>query len=86
MTGRAASIDGIAALGDVAQSPTLERTMEAVRELLGMEVAYATEFGDTHGVLAHMQGDGQSFGIAEGMSVPLEQTYCQRILTGACRT
>ena len=41
--------------------------MEAVRELLGMEVAYATEFNDTHGVLTYLQGDGQSFGISEGM-------------------
>ena len=76
------AIDGIAELGDAAQSPTLERTMEAVRELLGMEIAYATEFNDTHGVLTYMQGDGQSFGISEGMALPLEQTYCQRVLDG----
>jgi hypothetical protein len=76
------SIDGIAELGDVAQSPTLDRTIEAVRELLGMEVAYATEFSDTHGTVTYMQGDGQSFGISDGTTMPLEQTYCQRILDG----
>ncbi len=77
-----ATQNGIAALGDAAQSQTLERTMEAVRELLGMEVAYATEFSDTHGTLKYLSGDPQSFGMAEGHSVPLEQTYCKRILDG----
>ena len=76
------SIDGIAELGDAAQSPTLDRTMEAVRELLGMEVAYATEFRDGLGLINHIHGDGRSFGVADGLSVPLEQTFCQRILDG----
>ncbi len=56
--------------------------MEAVRELLGMEVAYATEFTETEGILTHLSGESDSFQISEGMAIPLEETYCQRVLDG----
>jgi putative nucleotidyltransferase with HDIG domain len=76
------AVDGIAALGDLAQSPTVEKTVEAVRELLGMEVAYASEFAGDRAVVTHMAGDAPSFGLARGASMPLAHTYCRRILDG----
>jgi hypothetical protein len=72
-------IDG---LGDLAMHPSVERAVSVVRSFLGMEIAYATEFvdGDQHFRL--LRGDGESFGVHEGIAIPLEATYCERILSG----
>lgn len=73
----------VADLGEVAERPSVERAVAAVRDFLGMEVAYASEFVDGQQVLRVVRGDAESFGGAhEGMTMPLEQTYCQRILLG----
>ncbi len=69
-------------LGDLALQPSVERAVAAVRDFLGMDVAYASEFVDGQAELRVLRGDGESFGMREGMSVPLEYTYCQRVLEG----
>lgn len=69
-------------LGELAIEPSVERAVAAVRDFLGMDVAYATEFVDGHQLFRVLRGDGESFGVHEGVAIPLEQTYCQRILTG----
>jgi putative nucleotidyltransferase with HDIG domain len=69
-------------LGDVALQPSVEKAVAAVREFLGMDVAYATEFVDGAQQFRVLRGDGDSFGMSEGMSVPLEYTYCQSVLDG----
>ena len=69
-------------LGELAQHPTVDRAVEAVREFLGMDVAYATEFAGSHQLFKAFDGDGESFGVREGLAMPLEQTYCERILSG----
>jgi putative nucleotidyltransferase with HDIG domain len=53
-----------------------------VRDFLDMDVAYATEFVDGQQLFRVLRGDGESFGVHEGTAMPLEQTYCQRILSG----
>jgi HD-GYP domain-containing protein (c-di-GMP phosphodiesterase class II) len=73
----------IVELSELARSPTAERAVEAVRSFLDMDVAYTTEFVDENAVVKIVRGDGESFGgMAEGAEIPLEQTYCQRVLTG----
>ena len=74
--------DDVSRLGEVAQTPTAEAAVQAVRELLDMDVAYATEFVDDQQVMRILRGDGASFGAREGIGIPLDQTYCQRILDG----
>jgi HD-GYP domain-containing protein (c-di-GMP phosphodiesterase class II) len=75
--------DGVLHLGELAQHPTAERAVEAMREFLGMDVAYTTEFVRENGVLRILRGDGESFGgMAEGAQMPLKHTYCQRVLAG----
>ncbi len=71
-----------ATLSDVAIHPTLEGALEAVREFLGMEVAFASEFVEDQQIFRVLRGDGESFGVHEGFQMPLEQTYCQRVLAG----
>jgi hypothetical protein len=72
----------LADLSDVAVQPSVERAVAAVRDFLGMDVAYATEFIDGEQRFRVVRGDGASFGMHEGLTVPLEQTYCQRVLDG----
>ena len=62
--------------------PSVERAVAAVRDFLGMDVAYASEFVDGQAELRVLRGDGASFALREGLSVPLEYTYCQRVLDG----
>ena len=66
----------------IAQDPSVESALDAVREFLGMDVAYATEMTDTTQTFMVLRGDGESFGVAEGMTMPVEATYCQRVLDG----
>jgi GAF domain-containing protein len=79
---RKASRGDPANLSDVALQPTVERAVAAVRDFLGMDVAYATEFVDGKQEFRVLRGEGASFGMHEGMVVPLEHTYCQRVLDG----
>ncbi|MGH2955785.1 MAG: GAF and HD-GYP domain-containing protein, partial [Solirubrobacterales bacterium] len=53
-----------------------------VRELLDMEVAFVGRITDTEQIYDALRGDAASFGVAEGHSMPLEETYCKRILDG----
>jgi HD-GYP domain-containing protein (c-di-GMP phosphodiesterase class II) len=69
-------------LVDTATAPTLERALSAVRELLEMDVAFATEFVDAQAVLRVAHGDTASFFVTEGLGLPEDQTYCHHILAG----
>ncbi len=76
------SEEGLERLAAVAAQPTIERAVDCARELLDMDVAYATKFSEGHQVFQTMRGDGDSFGIHEGLEIPHEETYCRRILAG----
>jgi HD domain/GAF domain len=74
--------DDLIGLSELAQSPSVDSAVAAVRELLGMELAFSSRFVDGHQVLEVLRGDAESFGVREGIAVPLDQTYCQRVLAG----
>jgi response regulator RpfG family c-di-GMP phosphodiesterase len=72
----------VADLSDLAQRPSIAGAVEAVKEFLGMDVAFAAEIVDGRQVFRVLRGDGESFGVGEGLEIPMEQTYCQRVLDG----
>jgi hypothetical protein len=74
--------DELVLLREVAQSPSVERAVQTVRDLLGMDVAYSSQITDSEQIVASVQGDQESFGVSPGTRFPLEQTYCQRVLRG----
>lgn len=74
-----AGLEGLAAL---ANQPSVENALAAVREFLGMEMAFTSEFDDEHQVLRVLCGEAESFHASEGLAMPLEHTYCQRVLDG----
>jgi GAF domain-containing protein len=61
---------------------TVERVLAAAKETLGMDVAFVAEFDEERLVFHAFGGDAESFGWEEGASVPLEDTYCRRLVEG----
>jgi hypothetical protein len=47
-----------------------------------MDVAILGEICDGREIVRHLAGDGGSFGLNPGASMPIEDTYCHRLLTG----
>jgi HD-GYP domain-containing protein (c-di-GMP phosphodiesterase class II) len=79
---RALSLDGVAELDELAINPTVDKAVESVRELLGVELAYATRFSDGLQYFHRVRGDGASFGVRQDDGMPLGETYCERIIEG----
>ena len=51
-----------------------------------MDVGVSGEIRDGAGSgVRHLAGDAESFGLAVGASLPVEETYCQRLLEGRLR-
>ena len=68
-SGRSSGVDPITAALELAQAET------------EMDVAVLGEIYDGREVVRFVAGDG-SFGLAPGASLPIEDTYCHRLLTG----
>jgi hypothetical protein len=47
-----------------------------------MDVAVLGEICNGHEVVRYLAGDGESFGLTRGASMPIEDTYCHRLVTG----
>lgn len=69
-------------LTEVAFNPSVDKAVAAVREFLGMDVAFATQFVGEMQVFEAVAGDGSSFGLHEGAALPSEDLYCRRVLAG----
>ena len=77
-----AAVDPLAGLAELAVEPSVQVALRAAREVLAMEVAYVSEIVGEDAILRELAGDGESFGIAQGLSMPSEHTYCRRMLDG----
>jgi GAF domain-containing protein len=60
----------------------IEDRLRTARELLGMDIAWIAEFQDNKQVFRTLDGDGDSFGFAEGGAMPLDGSYCKRLVLG----
>ena len=56
--------------------------LATAREHLNVDATFLSEFSDGHQVFRALDGDAQSFGLEQDASVPLEQTYCHRVVNG----
>jgi GAF domain-containing protein len=71
--------------GDAGLGPTpgdIERMLREVREALGMDVAFVSEFAGNELVFRALEGDPESFGWQEGQGFPLDESYCKRVIDG----
>jgi EAL domain-containing protein (putative c-di-GMP-specific phosphodiesterase class I) len=77
-------IDLIALTNGVVHEPngTLKRTLEAVRQHLGMNVAYVSEFSKGRTVFREVDAPGLESLVKVGDSQSLDDVYCRHILEG----
>lgn len=68
--------------GDTRQA-RLQRALKAIRTHLGMDVAFVSEFTGDRRTFRYVDCDKVLEGISPGVSAPLEQTYCKRVVDGA---
>ncbi|MDX6402369.1 MAG: hypothetical protein QOF27_2975, partial [Gaiellaceae bacterium] len=61
---------------------SIQRVLELARDELDMEVAYLSEFRDGDQIFQSIDGDAGSFGVKAGSILPLEGSYCQRMVSG----
>ena len=76
-------LSGLADLASIRVPDAINRTMAIAREALGMDVAFVSEFADDRMEFRALEGDAESFGWQEGGSVPLEGTFCKRVVDGS---
>ncbi len=60
----------------------LGRVLELAADHLDMEVAWVSEIGGDAYRLRAVRGDAEAFGVQEGLELPLDATYCARMLGG----
>ncbi|WP_162787212.1 sensor domain-containing phosphodiesterase [Notoacmeibacter marinus] len=60
----------------------IRRSLKAVREHLGMEVAYLSEIVDGQSVFRAIDSGDTTIPVGENDSIPLDQVYCEHILKG----
>jgi len=60
----------------------IDATLALAREVLKMDVAMVTEIDDGHEVARHASGEWPGVGSLVGASLPLEETFCKRMLEG----
>ncbi|MDX6582249.1 MAG: hypothetical protein QOI10_1433 [Solirubrobacterales bacterium] len=68
---------------DLDPAETIDRVLEAAREMLDMDMAYLADTRDDKEHYRGVAGDGDSFGSRTGEAGPLEGTYCQLMLAGS---
>ena len=59
---------------------SIARALELARVHLGLDVAFLAQFRGGEEVFRVVEGDGDSFGIDEDTALPLDQTYCARMV------
>ena len=70
-------------MGSLHQPPeTIKDLLSMVRENLEMDVSFVSEFTGDQLVFRALEGDAESFGWREGEGLPLDESYCKRVLDG----
>jgi GAF domain-containing protein len=64
------------------QSDIVERALGAARERLGMDAAYIATVDSRKQTIEIMIGTTNAEALVEGAVIPVDQTYCARMLTG----
>jgi GAF domain-containing protein len=60
----------------------LDRLLRMTRELVDTDIAVLTEIRDGREIAQRVDGDWPGGGSLQGASLPLEDTFCQRMLDG----
>ena len=70
-------------MGGLHQPPeTIVSLLSMVRKNLQMDVAFVSEFAGDQLVFRALEGDAGAFGWRGGEGIPLDESYCKRVLEG----
>jgi HD-GYP domain-containing protein (c-di-GMP phosphodiesterase class II) len=61
---------------------SVKQILSTAREVLGMDVSFVSRFTEKQMVFRALEGDAGSFGWREGEGMPLEGTFCRRVVEG----
>jgi EAL domain-containing protein (putative c-di-GMP-specific phosphodiesterase class I) len=61
---------------------SIARALELARVHLGLDVAFLAQFRDGEEIFRVVEGDADSFGLEEDTAVPLDETFCARMVRG----
>ena len=75
-------LDALAALASAEGDEIVERALAVARDMLGMDLAYMTQFTEQDQVYRAVDGAGDEFSMQEGAAYALEGSYCQRMVLG----
>jgi GAF domain-containing protein len=75
-------VDLIEKLEAAQELDVVEQALTAARERLGMDAAYVTTIDSGHQTIDGIVGDSQIVDRYQGSVLPIEQTYCMRMLQG----
>ena len=78
----AGRLEGLAELASGRTPSAVEHTLTLAREALDMDVAFVSRFAEDRMEFRALEGDAESFGWQEGGGVPLEGTFCKRVVDG----
>lgn len=60
----------------------ISAALETARSELSMEIGYFSEFVGPEQIIRGVEGEGATFGLTPGTTVPLADSYCQRVVDG----
>ena len=60
--------------------------LQAAREHLCVDIAYFTRFSEGVEHIDFLEGDSSPFQFGEGSAIPLDETYCRRMVEGTAPT
>lgn len=75
-------LDALQRIQAAQESDVVERALSAAREHLSMDAAYVTRIDSEHQTIEALLGDMEVLAQVQGQPIPLEQTYCARMLKG----
>jgi len=73
-------VETLAALAVTDERERVERILATARETLGMQIAYFSEFSAGAQVIRQIAGEPAGLGLTDGTRVPIEDSYCRRML------
>ena len=80
MTPDSERVGALSEIAVVDERERIERILLTAREMLGMQIAYFSELDGSQQVIHRVAGDAGGLALAGGTTVPLEDTYCRRML------
>ena len=65
---------------------SIDRILDIAREFVRMDIAFVSRWHDDVQEFAHVSGESSTFGVTVGGSLPLDGSFCVRVMDGRIRS